>query len=134
MVLAPEGKTRDAAASILHAHGAEFVGFYGRWAYESLSPSAASPAPDADHTYDINIDGASVRITLQERTVMGDSSASPGIRTTIGPGLSMLSWPRAGDTTIVHVVDVDAGIAYASISRGDAPPRHVKGTIVVSRS
>ena len=133
MVLAPEGKTRDAAANILHAHGAEFVGFYGRWAYESLSPSAASPAPDADQTYDIHIDGASVRITLQERTVLGDSSASPGIKTTIGPGLFMLSWPRTADATIVHVIDVDAGIAYGSISRGDSAPRHVKGTIVMSR-
>jgi predicted SnoaL-like aldol condensation-catalyzing enzyme len=36
MVLAKERDKRDVAADILNSHGAEFVGFYGRWAYHSL--------------------------------------------------------------------------------------------------
>lgn len=36
MVLAKERGKRNLAADILNSHGAEFVGFYGRWAYQSL--------------------------------------------------------------------------------------------------
>jgi hypothetical protein len=134
MVLAPEGKARDVAANILHAHGAEFVGFYGRWAYESLSPVAAAPETHKAETYDLTVDGATERVTLQEGVAtMADSSSSPGVRTTIGPGLYLLSWPRVGDTAIVHVIDVDAGVAYGSISQGNGAPRHVKGTIAPVR-
>ena len=45
MVLAREPRTRDVAAEILYAHGAEFVGFYGRWAYESLPQDSLEAAP-----------------------------------------------------------------------------------------
>ena len=41
MVLAKEREKRDVAADLLNSHGAEFVGFYGRWAWQSL---AAEPA------------------------------------------------------------------------------------------
>ena len=40
MVLAKERKRRDTAADVLNAHGAEFVGFYGRWAWEGLTSDA----------------------------------------------------------------------------------------------
>jgi predicted SnoaL-like aldol condensation-catalyzing enzyme len=36
MVLAKEREKRNLAAGILNSHGAEFVGFYGTWAWESL--------------------------------------------------------------------------------------------------
>ena len=42
MVLAKERDKRDIAAEILNAHNAEFVGFYGRWAWESLDASRTS--------------------------------------------------------------------------------------------
>jgi predicted SnoaL-like aldol condensation-catalyzing enzyme len=50
MVLAKERERRNLAADILNAQGAEFVGFYGRWAWEALdSKDAASrPAPDQE--------------------------------------------------------------------------------------
>lgn len=135
MVLAPEGRARDAAANILHAHGAEFVGFYGRWAYEALPSGAAPPQSQQRETYDITIDGATMRVNLEQgAAVVVDASASRGVVTAIGPGLFLLSWPRAGDTTTVHVIDVDAGIAYASIAPRDGLPRHVKGTIALVRS
>jgi uncharacterized protein (TIGR02246 family) len=37
MVLAKERDQRTIAADILNAHGAEFVGFYGRWAWQGLT-------------------------------------------------------------------------------------------------
>jgi uncharacterized protein (TIGR02246 family) len=46
MVLSRRRGQRMAASDILHAHGAEFVGFYGRWACEEL-PSNAKATPDA---------------------------------------------------------------------------------------
>lgn len=41
MVLAKERNKRDVAADILNAHGAEFIGFYGRWAWEGFAPAQA---------------------------------------------------------------------------------------------
>lgn len=45
MVLAKRRDHRILAADILHQHGAEFVGFYGRWAWADLPPDERnSPA------------------------------------------------------------------------------------------
>jgi uncharacterized protein (TIGR02246 family) len=38
MVLAKQRERRTLAADILNAHGADFVGFYGRWSFEGLTP------------------------------------------------------------------------------------------------
>jgi predicted SnoaL-like aldol condensation-catalyzing enzyme len=45
MVLAKEPEKRNLAAGILNSHGAEFVGFYGKWAWESLDAVAAGTSP-----------------------------------------------------------------------------------------
>ena len=45
MVLTKRRAMRMVAADILHQHGAEFVGFYGRWACEEL-PAAAQLSPE----------------------------------------------------------------------------------------
>lgn len=37
MVLAKQPAQREQAAQILSAHGAEFIGFYGRWAYQAFA-------------------------------------------------------------------------------------------------
>jgi SnoaL-like domain len=37
MVLAQEREKRNLAADILNSHGAEFVGFYGKWAWQSMA-------------------------------------------------------------------------------------------------
>ena len=47
MVLAKEREKRHVAADILNSHGAEFVGFYGRWAWQAL---AAEPADATDRS------------------------------------------------------------------------------------
>ena len=44
MILAPEREGRTVAADILNAHGAEFVGFYGRWAWQALTASSGPAA------------------------------------------------------------------------------------------
>ena len=81
-------------------------------------------------TYDINIDGAIVRMRLEEgAAVIVDSAEAPGVKTMIGPGLFLLSGPRAANVSTVYIVDVDCGIAYASICPPAGSPRHVKGTI-----
>jgi len=47
MVLAKEREKRHLAADILNSNGAEFVGFYGRWAWTSLDAPTAGSATDA---------------------------------------------------------------------------------------
>jgi predicted SnoaL-like aldol condensation-catalyzing enzyme len=44
MVLAKERERRNLAADILNSHGAEFVGFYGRWAWQSLHAKNVGPS------------------------------------------------------------------------------------------
>ncbi len=45
MVLTKRRALRMVAADILHQYGAEFVGFYGRWAWEEL-PATAQTSPE----------------------------------------------------------------------------------------
>lgn len=46
MVLTKRRGQRIVAADILHRHGAVFVGFYGRWAWEDLPPSGQTTPAD----------------------------------------------------------------------------------------
>jgi predicted SnoaL-like aldol condensation-catalyzing enzyme len=45
MVLARERDRRNLAADILNSHGAEFVGFYGKWAWQSLDATEPASSP-----------------------------------------------------------------------------------------
>ena len=45
MVLAKQRERRTLAADILNAHGAEFIGFYGRWSWEGLTPDSLPQDP-----------------------------------------------------------------------------------------
>ena len=45
MVHSPRREQRMLAADILNAHGAAFVGFYGRWAWQGLTPGAEAGGP-----------------------------------------------------------------------------------------
>jgi uncharacterized protein (TIGR02246 family) len=47
MVLAPRLEARTVAADILNAHGAEFVGFYGRWAWQGLAAEGGAAVSGA---------------------------------------------------------------------------------------
>ena len=53
MVLAKERDQRMRAADILNAHGAEFVGFYGRWAWEGLTPDAGLSRAEAGASHPV---------------------------------------------------------------------------------
>ena len=46
MVLTKRRDQRSIAGDILHQHGAEFVGFYGRWAWEGLPANALKSPQD----------------------------------------------------------------------------------------
>src|SRR6187200_61157 len=48
MVLARKPAQRAIAAEIMSSHGAEFVGFYGRWAYQALEGERTEAQPDDD--------------------------------------------------------------------------------------
>ena len=130
MVLARKPNSRDVAADILYAHGAEFVGFYGRWAYESL-PQDSAEAPSGGRTYDISAGQEAIRIQLIEgaATVVGTPSSS-AIATPLGAALWLVSW-RRNDAVTVHVIDVSTGVAYTSLTSANGGPTHVKGTVTL---
>ena len=129
MVLAPDRRARDMIADILHAHGAEFVGFYGRWAYESLPHSSPRPTPPAGRTCEISVGRDIIRIRLGEgsATVLGTTSL-PAVATSVGANLWLISW-RRHDTAIVHAIDADRGVSYTSFMLSNEEPMHVKGTV-----
>jgi uncharacterized protein (TIGR02246 family) len=52
MVLVRRREQRMVAADLLGAHGAEFVGFYGRWAWEALAADEQTPAGQRADTDD----------------------------------------------------------------------------------
>jgi hypothetical protein len=130
MVLAPEVHIRDVVADILHAHGAEFVGFYGRWAYEALPDAAPQVAASTDRTYEISVDRDAVRVRTKSGTASIPEAAIPdNPLSQISPSMFLLSWSRKDGTSIAHVFDVDSGVAYTSLVTRDGVARHVKGTI-----
>jgi hypothetical protein len=131
MVLAREARSRDVAANILYAHGAEFVGFYGRWAYESLRQDSPEAAKFAGRTCDITTGQETIRIRLAEgvATVLGTPSVS-ALATPVGATLWLISW-RRNDMAFVHAIDVNTGVAYTSLMSPGAEPSHVKGTVTL---
>jgi hypothetical protein len=131
MVLAPARQSRDAAAEILHAHGAEFVGFYGRWAYEALPENLGGIATSTGRIYEITAGAETVRVRLESgaATIIGKPSM-PAVATSVGVSLWLVSW-RADGTGRVHAIDVSTGVAYTSVMTPDSEPTHVKGTVTL---
>ena len=131
MVLTQDRATRDRAADILHAHGAEFVGFYGRWAYESLPKDAPDGSDVSGATYDIAAGAETTRVHLAPDGSAAIASASqPVTATRLGGQLWLISW-RRDDTTLVHVIDLTTGVAYTSLTRANDAPTHVKGVVTL---
>jgi hypothetical protein len=48
MVLAPGRVRREVVAGILNNHGAEFVGFYGRWAWKAMARNGDDPSESSE--------------------------------------------------------------------------------------
>jgi hypothetical protein len=130
MVLALDRDARDRAADVLHAHGAEFVGFYGRWAYESLPKDASGGGPTSSGSYDVTAGAETIRVRLQDGSAAIPSAAQPATSTRIADHLWLISW-RQNDTALVHVIDVTTGVAYTSMMRSNQTPLHVRGTVVL---
>jgi hypothetical protein len=75
MVHAPARERRRLAAAILNAHHASFIDFYGRWAWESLETDTGAADPAPGRTYDIEIDGRTLR-AISNRPTPRESSAT----------------------------------------------------------
>lgn len=68
MVLAPGRVTREVVAGTLNDHGAEFVGFYGRWAWKAMAGTVGEPSESFDRDssraqfYKADFDDAAMRL------------------------------------------------------------------------
>jgi hypothetical protein len=68
MVLAKGQDRRDLVAGTLDAHGAEFVGFYGRWAWNSMSNGSVERThssgveSERGQSYETALDGVGLRL------------------------------------------------------------------------
>jgi hypothetical protein len=137
MVLAKDHRKRDLAVEILNTHGAESVGFYGRWAYESLSenkPVAPSTGSAAGLSFETTIDGEVMTVGFESDAAASVTYAGRDERLRaavawIRPDVVLLSWQDADRTTVIHVDDVDAGTAHAVKVDRAGTRRHAAGTL-----
>jgi len=80
MVLAKDQDRRDLVAGILNAHGAEFMGFYGRWAWSSMSGAhvgrTAEPGINSERgrSYETEIDGLTFRLNCDFQDEVVDAT------------------------------------------------------------
>jgi len=80
MVLAKEQDRRDLVAGMLNAHGAEFLGFYGRWAWSSMSGAhagrtdASGIKSERGRSYETEIDGLTFRLNFDFQDEVVDAT------------------------------------------------------------
>jgi hypothetical protein len=136
MVRVKAADERHLAADILTSHGAASVGFFGRWAWESLQDDGRAPDPAPGRTYESRIDDAPVRVRYHSATAatisMGVDRGGSTVQATVTPvrnGVSMLSWPNGKDSVTVHVHDYENGTVYAVVPDDGSGVRHVAGTV-----
>ena len=137
MVRAKGGDRRHLAADILNSHGATSVGFYGRWAWESLAGNGKAADPAPGRTYESSIAGSGpVRIhynspntaTITTGIDAGGATLQAAV-TPVRAGVTMLSWHDAKNVLTVQVHDYEHGNAYAVLPDGGAGVRHHAGTL-----
>jgi hypothetical protein len=80
MVLAKSQDRRDVVAGTLNAHGAEFLGFYGRWAWTSMSGGNVDRAHVSDgelergQSYETELDGVGFRLRFDFQDEVVDAT------------------------------------------------------------
>ena len=90
MVLAKERERRNVAADILNSHGAEFVGFYGRWAWQSMEaePLSADLArrdePGDEKTRTVNLEANKAAATAFYDLMFNQSDPAEAVRRYVG--------------------------------------------------
>jgi hypothetical protein len=142
MVLAKKRNKREIAADVLGAHGAEFIEFYGRWAWQSMEPHPLAPIdsalgdPTPGRTYEIDLGGTATHVRLDSETratILHRSAGSPDLThlpvTRLRPQLLMVAWQDADRTTTVHVYDFESGEAHAVVTYADRRVHRATGAV-----
>lgn len=137
MVRARTADERQAVATVLNAHRATFIGFYGRWTLRALgrdgTSNLAADQPIIVHTYEARFEGATILLRVEQGYEV--EVTPPGLApirtaaTAIGHGVFITSWHEPGRQTVVQVNDADGGKAYATIVGVDGTLRQAEGTL-----
>lgn len=101
MVLAAEREKQILAADVLNSHGAEFVVFYGRWAFEGMDAAGGSSErvarnDSASHAGDTHEDANKATVTAFYDLMFNRSDPSEAVRRYVGDSYTQHN-PLVGD-------------------------------------